>query len=377
MQAFVITARGAEKIGAIEVKELIQQQIVLEDTVVKFSINSLKDLCTICYRAQSISRAVLLLTEFSVHKSLDITMKNLIIQIPREFLKKFSIECRRTGEHDFKSVDLSASVAGLIISYAKNYHNIDLNTDYETPLVCFYLYVNGNKGYFGVDFAGFDLSKRQYKIFNHPESLRGTTGYALVRLSDYNKKHSLLDPFMGSGIIVIEAALFSLGLPVHYYDKDKLAFTKYEFFRELPDFFNKHDSIRRTKTKIYGFDSQFRYLQASQKNAKLAGLGKEISLSKCEIEWLDTKLEKKSIDLIVSDPPRISRQKDLKILSKLYNELFYQADYILKKTGKIFLLCKEFELLKEAAQKHRFILKEKYSIFQGEDIFNVLVFKRV
>ncbi len=207
--------------------------------------------------------------------------------------------------------------------------------------------------------------------------MSGITGYVMARESGFTGNEILIDPFMGSGVIIIEAALFSQKLPVRYYDKDKLAFTKLGFFKKIQeDFFKAHDSCKNTakKSTIYGFDSQLRYLKAVQKNAKLAGIN--LNLSKKDVSWLDTKFEKASVDFIVTDPPRMSKNKDLSRLKKTYNELFYQAEYILKKSSKIVLLAKSYSLLENAAKNHSFKLKKNYLLYQGKEQFNLLVFEK-
>ena len=367
---FVITSRGAEEIAAIEIPELIKcYKIVKEDTVVKFEFNDLSELCLLSYKAQSINKVVLLLSELIIDSSLDDSMhkikkvlKNIDFSLWRS--KSFRVECLREGEHDFNSVDIEIETGKEIYKITKN------KVDFENPEVIFYLYVLENRGYLGIDYSGIELAKRQYKVFNHPESLKGTTGYILVREAGFKDNMTLVDPFMGSGVIVIEAALFALQFPVQYYNKEKLLYC-------TQDFFKKQDrKIQKIKTKIYGFDSQFRYLKAAQKNSKLAGVDKYLNLSKAEIEWLDTKLDKNSVDLIVSDPPRSSKHRDDKLISKVYNELFYQADYVLKKTGSIVLIVKDYALIEEAAKKHKFNINKKTAMYQGKEVFNIITFVR-
>jgi putative N6-adenine-specific DNA methylase len=367
--AFITTNKGAEGIAALEASELAKSsKIVKLETVVKFDFKDLLDLCKVSYKAQAINRAALLLSEFKVDRSIEATVENFRKSIEKTKLsdwldkdKTFKVECQRHGEHDFHSTDIEIEAGKAISRTVK----LDLKTDFDNPMVMFYLYIYGENGFFGVDFSGFELSKRQYKIFNHPESLKGTTGYFLVREAGYDKKKVMLDPFIGSGIIVIEAALFASDFPVQYYNKNKLSFTKLDFFR-------KHG-----QDKFFKAIDQLRFLKASQKNAKLAGIEKSMSLSRSEIEWLDTKMEKGSVDLIVTDPPRMSKNKDSKKMEKLCNELFYQAEYILKKSGSIVLITNNTVMLEAAANKHKFKIIKDYTLNQGKEIFRVLTFKRV
>lgn len=375
MEAFAITNKGMEDVAKLEISELIKTTPIIEETVIKFPIKNYFDLGTVCYKSQSIDKASLLLCEFDVDKKLEKTISNF--KINKDFdewcKKKIRVDCIRKGDQEFKSVELTAKISEKII----NKYNI--KTDFDSPDVIFFVYVYNDKGYFGVDFSEIELSKRQYKIFHHPESLKGTTGYYLVRKSDFSGKQVLIDPFIGSGIIVIEAALYAMGFPVQYYNKNKLAFTHYDFFKNTKnDFFEAHDKkIKEKETKIFGYDSQLRYLKAVQKNAKLAGIRKSINLSKIDVEWLDTKFEKNSVDIIITDPPRTGKNKDLKKLEKVYNEFFYQANFILKKTGQIIVLARDYVLLETSAKKHKFKISEKYLINQGQEQFNVVIFKKV
>lgn len=375
MEAFVIANKGTEDIVKKEISELISTSPKVFETIIKFPIKNYLDLCTICYKSQSINKAVLLLYEFDVEKSLNKTISNF--KITKDFdmwcSKKIRIDCMRVGEHDFNSVEISAKIS------AKINEKYKVETDFDHPNVIFFLYVYNNKAYFGVDFSGIDLSKRQYKIFHHPESLKGTIGYYIVRQSGFSGKEVLIDPFMGSGMIIIEAGLYALNFPVQYYSKNNLAFVNYDFFKEHEkDFFENNDkNIIKSKTNIYGYDSQLRYLNAVQKNSKLAGIAKFLNLSKVDIEWLDTKFEKGKVDLIVTDAPRMSKNKDLKKLEKVYNELFYQANYVLKKRGKIVIFSRDYDLLEDYGKKHKFKINKKYLINQGQEQFNIVIFEKV
>ncbi len=386
-KGFVVTNKGAEEVCSLEISELIKcRNIEEKETVVIFQFSELIDLCSLCYTAQSINKGVFLLFEMDIVSSIEENIEKIKEEIKKLELKYWiskekaiKVECERYGEHDFKSVDIEIETGKLILEKIKKDFGFEQKTDFDNPDIKFFFYIYEKKGYFGIDFSGIELSKRQYKIFNHPESLKGTTGYVLARRAGFKKNLSILDPFMGSGIIVIEAGLYVSKFPVQYYNKEKLAFSNFEFFKKQGSdkFFRLHDSkIKKSKMKIYGYDMQMKYLKATQKNAKLAGVDKFLNLSRCEIEWLDTKIEKNSIDLIVTDPPRFSKHRPDKNLEKTYKELFYQADYILKRKGSITVFIRDYELLENAAKKHNFKIQKKYSLNQGKESFNIITYVR-
>jgi hypothetical protein len=72
----------------------------------------------------------------------------------------------------------------------------------------------------------------------------------------------------------------------------------------------------------------------------------------------------------------MSKTADLKKLAKLYKEFFYEAEYILKKEGTVTLLARDYSMLKEAAEKHKFNINKVHVLNQGKEIFNIVGFKR-
>ena len=70
-KGLVLTSRGAEDISSREVSELIKaDDIRKEDAVVKFNFKELFDLCRLCYRAQSVKKVLMVISEFKVHRPL-------------------------------------------------------------------------------------------------------------------------------------------------------------------------------------------------------------------------------------------------------------------------------------------------------------------
>jgi 23S rRNA G2445 N2-methylase RlmL len=369
MEAIAITHPGIEDVAAKEAKALIGAESGIKESVVHFKINHPKELCLLCYKAQSIIKVVLLLSEFKASADLEKTFNSLKPEIEKAgFLKwmknkhNFKVECKRTGSHNFSSVDLSAKATSAISDKTK------IKADFKNPEIIIFLYIYNDAGYFGIDFAGIDLSKRDYKVFAHPASLKGTIAYSLLRVAGYKKNEALLDAFTKSGVIPIEAALYATGSSVNYYRKDLLAFNRLIKFD-----FKKIDKKTKVKTKIFGVDSQIKNLKAAEKNAKIAGIKKLVTFSRVDVEWLDTKFKKGQIDKIVTSPPSVSKRACEKEIEKLYKEFFYQAEYILSKKGRIVTINRSPELLKQAAA-HYFRVLDERTVWSGKEALQVLVF---
>ncbi len=193
----------------------------------------------------------------------------------------------------------------------------------------------------GIDFCGFDLSKRDYKVFSSASDIKGTIAYSLLRIAGYKKEKKLLDPFCSSGIIPIEAALYNKGT-LNYYRKDDFAFLKLKPFEK----------------------QNFEQL--------IAAINKDIEFSRADLEWLDTRFDKNEIDLIVTKP--MFSKYDLKRTKKTYDEFFYAAKYILSEKGKIVLISRSIDLLKESAEKNGFKITDERIVWQGQQKLEIIVF---
>lgn len=378
MEGLVITSRGIEGIAALEVKELISADCRIGECCVVFDFKELSSLCLLCYKCQSADRILYLIGTFEFINFFSELEKSINkadfsrTAFNRHFFenKKFKVECIRIGVHGFNSADAEAKAGEFILKKLKN---TGCKVSIKEHEIVFLVYIVGTKCYFGIDFSGFELNKRSYKIFLHPNSLRGTVAYALVRESGFKKNDVMLDPFSADGVIPIETAFYAAGFPHNYYKKDRFAFLKLNLGVDFDKFFRDADKkIKKSKLKIYSCDHLFKYVDYSRKNAKIAGVDKQIIFSRVELEWLDVKFKEKSIDRIITNPPSSKNAN----LDKIYSEFFYQCDYILKKDGTVSVISRMPDFAKKHAFQHNFsVLKEK-DVWSGEQLLRILVFKK-
>lgn len=376
IKGLAITTKGAEETAAAEIKELINAKSSVKEGAVVFEAKNLEDFCLLCYKAQSVSRVLVLLAQFEFDDLLE-ELEDVTKKLPlKEWLepgKTFSVHCQREGEHGFHSVDVGARFGEVIFETFGNKANL------KSPDIPFFAYVNGNMCYFGADVAGFDLSKREYKVFNNPVSIKGTIAYAFLRKAGFSKEDILIDAFCGSGEIPIEAAFYKTGFPVNHYRKDKFTFLKLKPFSgiDFDQFFKKIDAKATfsDKESIFGCSNTLNSIKSSQKNAKIAGVNKEIGFSKIAVEWIDTKFAKGFVDIIASQAPSYSQHIAKRETEKIYNELFYQSEFVLKDTGKIALLIRN-EIPEEAYLKNGFVLESKGQIWSGQQEYLILIFTK-
>ncbi len=377
MKGLIVTHPGMEAVSGKEVKELIDADCKVSPSVALFDAKKLEDFLVLAYRSQSAIKVVCLLISCPVKKLDDILPKIKSLDLSGWLKgKSFVVRSKVIGNDSVDTMESEREIGTVI--YEKYSESLDAKVNLDHPDVPFFAYVYANTFYFGVDFAGFDVSKRNYRIFCQSDSIKGTVAYALVRLAGYDGKQSLIDPFCQSGTVAIEAAFFASRKPINFYSKEEFAFRKFPQFEkfDFDKFFAKQDKFSEGDTGIICSDSQQRHVKAAEKNAKIAGLNKILRFSRLDVEWLDTKFEKNSVDLIVSNPPKVSRLLTEKGLDKIFQEFFYTADFILKPKGKIIILVKSYAQILNQAQRYNFMLKSKFPVFQGKEEFNILIFEK-
>lgn len=115
----------------------------------------------------------------------------------------FSVTANFVGKRNYNTDEIKLAVAdGVYNTYDWIYSaddsiaelNLRVFIEHETALV-------------GVRLAQDALNKRPYKLAHLPGSLKPPVAAALVKLANLSPGQSLLDPFCGSGTILVEAAL--------------------------------------------------------------------------------------------------------------------------------------------------------------------------
>lgn len=83
----------------------------------------------------------------------------------------------------------------------------------KTPQVVFDLYINRNIVTISMNTSGAPLFQRGYRQAVGTAPLNEVVAAGLIRMSGWDKKSTFVDPFCGSGTILVEAALMAAGIP--------------------------------------------------------------------------------------------------------------------------------------------------------------------
>lgn len=369
MKIVAISHKGFEDICSKEISELLNKQSTIKNRFIECDISDIKELLTSYYEAQSIEFAFLKLAE---GKNIEEAKNNINKEI-KQYLDedtRFIVRCVREIElEDIPEIEKDVGAKIIDLTKAK--------VDFKNPELRVLVYTTGEKTIIGIDFAVIDLSKRQHKIYKSNVSLKGTLAFCLFKLAENPKL--IIDPFCGSGEIIIEAALHESKKPVNFFQKDKLAFTSNPKLEDLnlEKFFSEIDKQEtKSKVRLIALDKQLRHVKSVKSNAKIAGIDKSIETARMDIEWLDTKFDKESVSHIITQPPELSKTKNEKSIRKILQELFHQAEFILSSQGRIICINRNTQLLKEEAEKQNFKIEEEREVWAGEQKYEVVVFER-
>jgi len=381
MQALILTHKGLEPYCAQELQEYLpkttQPAPKEGEGCVLFDFEKFEDLFLLCYKMQSAMR-IISLSGTAPRTSNEAVLEacKQIVWDPTFLNHTSTFAVHQLKEDNEISNDLAAELGGMIIDQTHAKVNL------KKPEVSVVFYETSGMFFVGIDMAGFDLSKRQHRLFGLNTGIRGTVAFSLLKVAGYLKKdvnkHLLVDPFCGSGDVIIEATLYASGFSVNFFNKERFAFRRMHAFSDIDfdAFFAKLDPpAKKERLPIHGCDKELKNVANAEKNAKIAGVGKLAKISRIDLQWLDIKKDKETIDFVVSYAPGLRREQE-KEREKMYKELFYQLEFVMKKKGVAVIATEYPDQAKKYAQEYKFTLEKEFLAWQGKKELWVLKWRR-
>lgn len=171
-----------------------------------------------------------------------------------------------------------------------------------------------------IDTSGNGLHKRGYRVGQGDAPLKETLAAALVMLTNWKPDYPLIDPFCGSGTILIEAVLIGQNIAPGFNrnfasEEWKLINSDMwdQAFEEAEDL-AKYDQA----LDITGSDVDHNAIQIASKNAEEAGLGDLITWKQMQVRDLYMKQEG---GYIIGNPPYGERLGDIPKITPIYQAL--------------------------------------------------------
>lgn len=169
-----------------------------------------------------------------------------------------------------------------------------------------------------LDSSGESLHLRGYRTATVEAPINEVLAAALIKMSGWKFDCDLIDPFCGSGTILVEAALMARNIYPGVF-RQKFGFENWKDFNpELLSSIFEDDSNERTfEHRIVGSDINLRAVEAALANAKAAGVADLITVEQREIRYFK---KPKMPAVLITNPPYGERLRP-EDLSDIYRTL--------------------------------------------------------
>lgn len=172
----------------------------------------------------------------------------------------------------------------------------------KTPQLVIDLYVREKEGVISINTSGAPLFQRGYRQSTGEAPLNEVVAAGLVRMSGWDRKSTLIDPFCGSGTILIEAALLASGIPSNI-ERTHYAFKHLKNFNEgewnlIYDKAIK--SVKELPCELYGSDIDPAALMKAKRNARGFSFGRFIQFQVEDIAELQIP---NGPGMLITNPP--------------------------------------------------------------------------
>lgn len=239
--------------------------------------------------------------------------------------KTFAIEFHGKSSHIQNSMFGAQVVKDAIVDHFQKLCGKRPNVEGSGPQILIHAYLKNDELTVSFDLTGYSLHQRGYRTQAGEAPLKETLAAALLMRANWpalaQKGHALLDPFCGSGTLVVEAAMMAANIApglirqdqslVHWVNHDEGLWEKLRANALAEVKPVHHMSIR-------GSDSNARLIAIARDNAKNAGVLPMVSFEQQDIKACRPE---QAQGLMVCNPPYGERLQDANQLIALYQQL--------------------------------------------------------
>ena len=188
----------------------------------------------------------------------------------------------------------------------------------KRPQVLFDVYINKNEVIISLNTSGAPLFQRGYREATGEAPLNEVMAAGMIRLSGWDRKSTFVDPFCGSGTLLIEAALLAAGLPSQI-ERQHYAFKNFknydaEVWEAIVDAIPKR--VTELPCEIIGSDIDADMVTTARRNFRALPIGRFIKTSVDAFK--DVKPEAEN-GTMISNPPYGERMGEN--VEEMYAEL--------------------------------------------------------
>ncbi len=318
------------------------------------------------YLARSLHRIVILLKRTKAQGLEEIyeTARSLDTSFIRPE-QTFAVRSRRLGQHPFTSQDIGRVVGQAVIETALQASGQRLKVNLDDPDVVLNAELLDKDLLLGIDTTGdMALSKRGYRVYQHPASLNPAVASGLISLSGWDPSCPLLDPMCGGGTILIEAALKGWNIPPGRWRTtfafQRLAFFEEKLWRQVQE--EAEVLVRQKPLQLFGIDRGLKHVRGAMVNAERAGVGEVIHVHQGDC----TKDPLPPARIVITNPPYGVRVGKRRLMGKLYGDFVDNLRRWAKEATKVLFITGEYRVFAEVLAARDLPLLHEREIILGD-----------
>lgn len=264
-------------------------------------------------------------------KDLETVVENLNLQELEKYITPnitFAVKSVRAGDHDYTSLDITKLLGDKIIRYFVERKGFRPVVNLDSPDLVIEFDVIENTYIFSIELTRKSLRNRTYRFYKHEAAINPIIAASMNILIQSDEFVNICDPMCGSGTIAIEGCL------------------------------------EKKNIRYICIDIDERHIKGAKINSILANVEHMIDFIVADSTYL-SKLLRKEIDYIITNPPFGIRLEAIENLSKLYAKLFNEFSRVISRDGLIILITIKKNLVRKLSNKYKFEILKEIEINQG------------
>ncbi len=308
---------GMEAIVAQEIKDLGFENVVVENGRVLFDSDEL-GLARANMWLRTAERVFICVGRFKANKFE--TLFDEINKLPWEvYIAKeaaFPVDAKSVKSTLFSLSDIQSLTKKAIVKRLTKLYRVEwFEETQETYRIL--VSILKDEVTVSIDTSGSGLHRRGYRAKGNEAPLKETLASGLLLVSKWKPERPLIDPFCGSGTIVIEAAMMAKNIAPglnREFDSEKWRWIEPEIWEKVRNE-AKESVIDVIDVKIEGYDMDPRAIAIARENAALAGVADIVHFQVRDVKDFSTS---RQYGTILCNPPYGERLNEVKEVEQLY-----------------------------------------------------------
>jgi putative N6-adenine-specific DNA methylase len=372
---FLITIKtqfGAEEVLQDELRELGYTETTALNRAVQLQ-GTLRDIYFLNLHLRCAMSILIQVAKFRIREENDIYKQAMKVDwtsffdVKKTFVVKGAVQSNMFKHTKFPMLLVKDAIADTFRDKVGERPNVEL----KSPQIAIDVYIKNDEVTLSLNTSGAPLFQRGYRTEVGLAPLNEVTAAILLRMSGWDRKSDFMDPFCGSGTLLIEAALLAHGIPSNI-ERQHYAFKNLKNFdAKMWDEIYGAIDLRPKKLPftISGSDIEAEMVLKTRRNLRIFSFGRFIEVKNASFEEMKRTSERGTL---ISNPPYGERMGEE--VEELYENLgnWFKSEM---KGWECWLISSNEEAMKHVGLKPDKKVKlfngdlecsyRKYKIFEG------------